>query len=166
MKFRLHPQQLGPLAFKHPLHRNACPLGYNLRNILRSNSLGNDRIRDCSLAGSKIIDLLLHLRHLAVTDLGHLAIISGPLGIMGLNLIIFNLLAGSLQFRQDSFLLVPTLTKSIAFLGERFQFFLDLVRLQGHTLSLDCLALDLKLTYTAIQLRNRFWHRVHLQTQL
>ena len=92
MKFRLHPQQLGPLTFKHPLHRNACPLGYNLRNILRSNRLSNDRIHDCCLTGSKIINLLLHLSHLSITDFRHLAVITGPLGIMRLNLIILNLL--------------------------------------------------------------------------
>ena len=90
MKLCLHTKKLLPFALEHPAYRYAGPFSHDLRNILRSDCLRDDWVLYRSLAGGKLIDLLLRLGHLAITDLRNLSIIAGPFGIMSLDLIIFH----------------------------------------------------------------------------
>ena len=165
MKFRLHAKQFLSLALKHPPDRNAGPLGHNLRYIFRSHGFRDYRVLDCCLASSEFFDLLLRLRHLAVSYLRHLAVITCPLGIMSLDLIVLDLLAGGLELGQNVFFLVPTLSQLVSLSVQFLQFSLDPVRLERYTLTPDCLLLDLKLPDTAVQFRNRLRHRIHLKAQ-
>ena len=166
MKLILHAEQLLPFALEHPAHRYACPFRNYLRDVLRSHRLGNDRILDGSLTGCQLIDLLLRLGHLSITDLRHLSIVSGSLRVMSLNLVILHLLSLRLKLRKDALLLVPALAKLVALSIQGLQLFLDLVHLQGNALPLDSLTLDLQLAYAAVQLSYRLRHGIHLQTKL
>ena len=166
MKGIFHPEQFFSLAFKHSFDRNARPLCHNLRNILWSNSFCDDRVLNCSLPILKIFNLSLCFRHLSITDLRHLAIVSGPFGIMCFNLVILHLLSCRLELRKDLLLFIPSLPQLIPLTGQFLQLGLYLVRLERHPLSLHSLLLDFQLADTAVKLGNRLWNGIHLQTKL
>ena len=161
-----HPEQLLPLALQHPLDRNTRPLCYNLCNIFRRNSLCNDRILDCRLTFQKTFYLVLGFRHLAITNLSYLAVVTSSLCIIGLDLIIFNPLPCSLKFRKYLLFIIPSLPQLISLPGEILKFRLDLVCLDGNSLSFHCLLLNLKLTNAAVKFRNRLRYGIHLKTKL
>ena len=161
-----HPEQLLPFAFQHPFHRNTSPFSDNLCNILRRNCLCDNRILYCSLTFQKTFYLVLGFRHLSITDLCYLAVVTCSLCIMGFNLIIFNPLPCLLKLRENLLLLIPPLPQIIPMLRKFFQFRLDLVCLEGNTLPFHSLFLNLQLTNAAFQLCNRFWNRIHLKTKL
>ena len=165
MKLCLHAKQLLTLALQHPLDRNTGPFGNNLCNILRSHGLGDYRILYRSLTRCQIFDLLLSLGHLSIADLRHLAIVSYPFGIMSLYLIVLDLLSLRLEFRQNAFLIFPTLPQCFTLLRQFLQFGLDLVHLERHTLTLYGLTLDLELPYAAVQLSYRLGNGVHLEPE-
>ena len=124
------------------------------------------RILDTCLPGRQFIYLLLGLGHLAVSDLGDLAIVARPLGILGLYPVVLNLLPCLLQSGKYRLLFLPLLHQHIPLRIERLQVFVDLVHLHGHTLPLDGLALYLQLADPAVQVIDRFRHGIHLQPQL
>ena len=166
VQLRLHAQQFLTFALKHSAYRDTRPLRNNLCNILRSNRFRDNRILDLFLTFCQLINLCLGFRHLGITDLCHLSIVSHPLGIMSLYLIVLHLLTSKLKFRQNLFLLLPLLAKLVSLMIQLLQFRLDLIHLEGYAFTFDCLPLDFKLTYTAVKFCNRFGNRVHLQPQL
>ena len=166
MEFRLHAQQLLPLALQHPMNRNSCPFCYDFGDIFRSHCFGDDRILDLRLSGGEFVDLLLCVGHSAIADFGHLSVVACPFRIMGLDLIVLHLLSLVLEFRKNTLLLIPTRVKGLPVLAEGFELIFDLVHLHGHSLAADGLSFDLQLTDAAIQFRYRFRHRVHLKSEL
>ena len=114
MQLSLHTEQFLPLALQHPLHRNTSPLCHHLSNILRRYCLRDDRILYCSLTCCQLVDTRLRICHLAITDLGHLTIITSPLCIICLDLVILHLLALLLKFGENSLFLIPTLSEGIS----------------------------------------------------
>ena len=162
----LDAQELFLLAFKHFLYWDSGPLGDNLRNVLGRDSLGDDRVFYCGLAGRKLVNCLLGLCHLAVTQLGDLPVIPGPFGSRSLDLVVLHLLAGLLETGQDVLLVVPPLHEGVA--GSEFfgEFLFDLLRLKCRTLTFDGFLLDLKLADVAVELGYRLRDRVHLEPEL
>ena len=166
MQFILHTQKLLSLAFQHPLHRDAGPLGNNLGNVFRSNRLRDNRILYRCLTLSQFIDPLLSLGHLTVSDFRYPAIVACTLGIMSLDLIVLDLLALGLQVGKYTLLLIPSLAKFVALRNQFAEFIHYPVGLERCAFTLYRLALDLKLPYPAVELRNRLRYRIHLQTEL
>ena len=74
---------------------------------------------------------------------------------MRLDLIILYLLTGCLKFRQNAFLLFPTLPKKLSLFRKFLEFRLDPVGLQRHSFTFDRLLFNLQLTDTAVQFRYR-----------
>ena len=97
MQLRLHPQEFLPLAFQHPLDRDSCPFCNDFGYVLRSDGFRDYRVLDGSLTSRQLINPGLRLRHLSITDLRHLAIISGSFRIMRQNLVVLHLLTTFLK---------------------------------------------------------------------
>ena len=166
VKFILDTEQLLLLALEHLCHRDTRPLGHDFGDVLRGDRLGNDRILDGCLPCRKLVDSLLSLGQTPVSYFRNLAVVAGPLRSRSLNLVILHLLAGFLEPGQYILLVVPLLHQSFPdsqFVG---QFLLNLLGLQGRSLSLDCLLLDFELADVAVQFCDRLRNRIHLQTQL
>ena len=166
MKLCLHAKKLLSFALKHPAYRYAGPFSHNLRNILGSDSLCDDRVLYRSLTRGKLIYLLLRLGHLAITDLRNLSIVASPLGIMSLDLIILHHLSLPLEIRKDAFLLVPAPAQIVTLRIQGLEFLLDLIHLERYAFTLDGLTLDLELTDPAVKFSYRLRHGIHFQTQL
>ena len=97
VQFALDAQKLLLLALKHLLYRDSGPLGDNLCDILWGNRLGDNRILDLGLFPGQLVNLLLNLGDLAVTELGYLAVVPRPFGCLGLDLVILDLLTRFLK---------------------------------------------------------------------
>ena len=166
VKFRFHTKQFLPFALQHPPDRNACPFCNDFSYILRCHCLSDDRILYFSLTGSKLVYLLLSFRHLTVTYLGNLSVISSPFCIVSLYPVVLHLLTLDLKVRKYTPFLIPSAAKPCTFFIKRLEFFLDLIHLKRYTLTPDGLTLDFQLTDTTVELCDRFRNRVHLQTQL
>ena len=161
-----HPQQFLLLAFQHPLDRDAGPFGHDFCNIFRGNRFCDNRILNLGLLGRQVVDPFAELGHPAVTQLCDLAVITGALGRLRLDLVILQLLAGLLQVVQDSFLLIPPLHQGIPLGAEIGELLLNLLELQAHALAFDGLLLDLQLADLGIEVVDRFRHRIHFQPEL
>ena len=166
VQLAFHPQELFLLAFQHPLHGNARPLGHHFGNVFRGNRLCHKRILDGLGLGGELVNPLLRSGHLAVTDLCHLGVVSVALGRLGLLIKLFQLLAGRLQASQGIFFLVPALHQAFALFLQLFQFGLQLFQFGRYTLALDGFPLNLLLPDGGIELVDGFGHGIHLQTQL
>ena len=97
MQLALDAQKLLLLALKHLLHRDSGPLGDDLGDILRGNSLGDNRILDLCLFLGQLVNLLLSLGDLTVTELGDLTVVPRPFGCLRLDPVILDLLTGLLK---------------------------------------------------------------------
>ena len=165
VQFVFHPKKFLLLTFEHSVYRNACPTGYYVGYILRSNRLGYDWVLDCSLLCGEFIDFPLRLSHTAVTKFRNLSIISSPLGSLSLYFIILNLLTCSLDAGKNAFLLIPSLHQLLAFAVKLFQLRVDLVEFKRYAFPLDGFFLNFELTDLAIQFVNRLRNRIHLKTK-
>ncbi len=127
VEFALHPQKFFLLAFQHSIDRNAGPTGHNLGDVLWGDRLGDDRILDGCLLGAEFLHLLLGFGHLAIADLRHLAIVTGPLGYSRVALVVLDVLAEVVELCDDAFLLVPALGEGIPVLLAFLQFLVKLL---------------------------------------
>ena len=166
MKLILHAEQLRTLALEHPLDRYARPFRHDLRNVLGSDRLGDDRVLDRRLTRSELVYRLLGLGHLSVAYLRNLAVVACPFGIMCLYLVILHLLTLGLEVGEYAPFFVPLLTEQVTSGTQIGKFRLDLINLEGCTFTLYSLSLDLKLTYATVEFGYRLGHGIHLQTQL
>ena len=166
MQRLFHMEQLGSFTLKHPSDRDTRPAGNHLRNIFRSNGLGDDRVLDFSLLGLELFHPVLELGHLAVSQLRHFAVVAFPFGNLGLLTRFLDLLAAALQLGKNGVLVFPTLTQFGALVLEFLELIVYFLQLQGSAFAFDSFLLDFQLADTAVQLGNRLRYGIHLQTQL
>ena len=164
----LEVQQPLALALQHARHRNAGPLRDHLGNLLAVHLLVDHRVVGLHLleACLELLDLLLGLLDAAVAQLGHLAVVARTLGLLGLELVAFDILHLGLNLLDDALLVLPAGLHLVALLTQRAEFLVDLGNLVLIIFTLDGLALNLQLTDTAFNLIKLFRHRVNLQPQL
>ena len=117
----------------------------------------------CSL---EVLDLLLGLLDAAVAQFGHLAVVAGTLGLLGLELVALDVLHLGLYLLDDALLVLPAGLHLVALLAQGAEFLVDLGYLVLVVFALDGLALNLQLTDTALDFIEFLGHRVDLQTQL
>ena len=167
MQLLLHVEQLLTLGSQHTRNGNPRPAGYHLGHIL-----GIDLLLDHRPAGRsrtefvlKSRDLLLGLLNLAVTNLGHTAVIALPFSLLSLDLQVFDPVLVLLDLLQHVPFAFPLGTKLGAFGPQLLDLMGQLLDTLLVVLAADRLALDLELTYPAIQHIDLLRHGVHLQAE-
>ena len=162
----LHVQQLGLLALKHTGHRYAGPLRHYLGYILRLHRLVDKRVRVGRLLCRELVYLLLSRGYLAVPQLGHTAIVTAALRLVGLEPVLLYVRTLLGNTRQQVFLHLPFAVKVFQLSFGLLDGSLYLVQLGRTALTLDGLPLDFQLPYLTVKLVDGVGHRVHLQTEL
>ena len=168
MELLLHVEELLALGAQHALHRYARPARYDLGDIRRVDLLlyhGVALRRGHAKLLLQGVDALLGLDDLAVTYLGHLAVIALTLGLLCLDFESFDRLLVLLDLAQQVALALPLGAQRR---GVRAQI-VDLLRERVDTLLIALAAygfsLDLQLPYAAVEVVDLLGHGVHLQAQ-
>ena len=161
-------KQTFAFALQHTGDGDAGPLGDHLGNLLRVHLLINHCI--VGLHGLQLLfqvgHVLLGLLDAAVAQFGHLAVVAGTLGLLGLELVAFDILHLGLYLLDDALLVLPAGFHLVALLTQRAQLLVYLGYLVLVILALDGFALNLQLTDTALNLIQLLGHRVNLKPQL
>ncbi len=169
MQLVLHVEQFFALRGQHALHGDARPprnhLGYVLRiHLLLYHRVAASRGQPQLLLQG--VDLLLGLDDLAVTYLGHLAVIALTLGLLRLDLQTLDRILVRLYLLQQIALALPFGTQG-RLLGFEFLYLarqvLDALFV---VLAAYRLAFDLELADAAVEVVDILGNGVHLQTQV
>ena len=158
-----------PLSFRqqHPRHRYPCPARHHFGHLLRIHLLvyhGVVGLHRFQLR-LQLFDMFLSLFDSSVSQLRHLSVVAGSLGLFCLKLVRLNIL----HFRLDGFdyalLVLPAGFHLVALFAQLVYLVREVRQLLLVVLAFDGFAFDFQLPYLAFYLVQLFWHRVYLQPQ-
>ena len=157
-------EQFLTLTLHHSRHRYPRPAAHDLCDIIGCDLLTHKCVT--ALCGVElqldVLDVVFQPFQFAVTDLGNLGVVALTLSFLSLKLQVLNGLLVLLNLVHQSFLCFPFSSVGVLFLLQLGNLLVELFDLILVTLTLDGLALNLKLFEFALNLIELFRLRVTL----